>query len=543
MDRTKPSAHISLGWWTLYFALKLALYASDTLSFSPLYNFSLLCFVVIPLHSRWLNITRHIIAIGLALLLLHHDSYLPPLERLFSQWDLVSQFDTVYLLSLAKDFISLDFLLLGFVLIVGYLYLSQILRLSAFVVIGMVIASIPSSFWQMSLTTSQAVETTANNASNNTPTTTAPTQVAVDTSSEGLTTYVGQFFRDQASKTSSLSNIDALTTQPNFDILFLSVCSLAWDDLEYSGNIDHPIFKEFDILFKHFNSATSYSGPAVLRILRANCGQQSHADLFNDNLTAQCSLFDQLARLGYEKEVFMNHDGKFDGFNKHIANNIGNFSPAVDIETMTPSQYAFDGTRIYSDGQILSQWEQINHTKPTVSLYNTISIHDGNRVVGQSGSRLVTYKRQQKILLDELYAFFQALKTSKRNVVVVLLPEHGAAVRGDRMQISGMREIPTKAITNVPVGIKFFGDVAIQNRSQIDVEQSVSFLALSDLLANILTSNMYEGNATSLTSLTQGLPTTPVISQNSGTTMLEVNDTQFYSFDDQSWTEYRPRIN
>jgi len=111
------------------------------------------------------------------------------------------------------------------------------------------------------------------------------------------------------------------------------------------------------------------------------------------------------------------------------------------------------------------------------------------------------------------------------------------------MQISGMREIPTKAITNVPVGIKFFGDVAIQNRSQIDVEQPVSFLALSDLLANILSSNMYEGKATSLTSLTQGLPTTPVISQNSGTTMLEVNDTQFYSFDDQSWTEYRPRIN
>jgi cellulose synthase operon protein YhjU len=239
----------------------------------------------------------------------------------------------------------------------------------------------------------------------------------------------------------------------------------------------------------------------------------------------------------------MNHDGKFDGFNKHIANNIGNFSPAVDIETMTPSQYAFDGTRIYSDGQILSQWEQINHTKPTVSLYNTISIHDGNRVVGQSGSRLVTYKRQQKILLDELYAFFQALKTSKRNVVVVLLPEHGAAVRGDRMQISGMREIPTKAITNVPVGVKFFGDVAIENRTQIDVEQPVSFLALSDLLANILSSNMYEGKATSLTSLTQDLPTTPVISQNSGTTMLEVNDTQFYSFDDQSWTEYRPRIN
>lgn len=98
MHRTKPIVSISLGWWTLYFALKLALYASDTLNFSPLYNFSLLCFIAIPLRSRWLNIARHSVAVVLALLLLHHDSYLPPIERLFSQWDLVSQFDTAYLL-------------------------------------------------------------------------------------------------------------------------------------------------------------------------------------------------------------------------------------------------------------------------------------------------------------------------------------------------------------------------------------------------------------------------------------------------------------
>ncbi|MFC5076570.1 hypothetical protein VTH8203_00281 [Vibrio thalassae] len=543
MHSIRPIASISLGWWTLYFALKLALYANDTLSFSPLYNFSLLCFIALPIRSRWVNITRQSIAIILALLLLHHDSYLPPIERLFSQWDLVSQFDGVYLLALAKDFISIDFLLLGFVLFVGYLYLNQILRLSTFVILGMAIASVPSSFWQMSITATPAtVISEGQGGMTSGQETPSVAQEAIDTSSEGLTTYINQFFSQQANKTSMLGSINESAKQPNFDILFLSVCSLAWDDLEYSGNIDHPIFKEFDILFKQFNSATSYSGPAVLRILRAHCGQQSHADLFNNNLTQQCSLFDQLARIGFDKEVFMNHDGKFDGFNKHIANNIGNFSPAVDIEALSPSQYAFDGTKIYSDGEILSQWESLAHDKPTVSLYNTISIHDGNRVVGKSGSRLVTYKRQQRILLDDLYAFFQNLKESKRNVVV-LLPEHGAAVRGDRMQISGMREIPTKAITSVPVGIKFFGDVSIDNRTQLEIDTPVSFLALSDLLSNIITSDIYQGKSTSLASLTQGLPTTPVISQNSGTTMLEVDEKQFYSFDDKSWTEYRPRNN
>jgi hypothetical protein len=38
-------------------------------------------------------------------------------------------------------------------------------------------------------------------------------------------------------------------------------------------------------------------------------------------------------------------------------------------------------------------------------------------------------------------------------VVVVLIAEHGAALNGDRRQISGLREIPTAAIARVPVAI------------------------------------------------------------------------------------------
>ncbi|MCR3986170.1 cellulose biosynthesis protein BcsG [Aeromonas caviae] len=34
--------------------------------------------------------------------------------------------------------------------------------------------------------------------------------------------------------------------------------------------MDHPLWKHFDIVFKNFNSATSYSGPAAVRLLRAS---------------------------------------------------------------------------------------------------------------------------------------------------------------------------------------------------------------------------------------------------------------------------------
>ena len=532
-----------LGWWTVYFALKVILFWSDTLKFDPLYNFALLAFIALPLPKGWFNRLRHCIAAGAALLLLHHDSFLPPLDRLTSQWELISQFDSSYLLSLAVDFVSLDFVLLVLLASIGYLYLNQIFRLSTFVVIGMVTCSIPASVWQPSATTNLVQASTGSlssssgitNQANINPENGSITEI--DTSSAGLNRYLSDFFSVQSTLTSTLSSVENIT--PNYDILFVNICSLGWDDLEFSGNIDHPLFKELDIVFNHFNSATSYSGPAVLRILRANCGQQSHADLFNSKLTKQCSLFDQLHRLGFEKEVLMNHDGKFDGFNKHIASNIGSFTAAIDVDTMQPSQYAFDGTKIYSDRDILSKWSEINHANPTVSLYNTISIHDGNRVIGQSGSRLVTYKRQQTQLLDDLYEFFQNLKTSGRNVVVVVLPEHGAAVRGDRMQISGMREIPTKAITSVPVGVKFFGDVSLTNHQQVSVDAPVSFLAISDLIANIASSGIYNGADVSLSSLVANVPQTPVVSQNQGTTMLEVQGKQFYSFDETSWTEYK----
>ena len=43
------------------------------------------------------------------------------------------------------------------------------------------------------------------------------------------------------------------------------------------------------------------------------------------------------------------------------------------------------------------------------------------------------------------------LEASGRRAVVVLVPEHGAALRGDSAQIAGLREIPTPAITLVPV--------------------------------------------------------------------------------------------
>ncbi len=53
------------------------------------------------------------------------------------------------------------------------------------------------------------------------------------------------------------------------------------------------------------------------------------------------------------------------------------------------------------------------------------------------------------------------------------MPEHGAALRGDKMQIAGMREIPTPAITLVPVGIKVIGQDANRAGSPVQIDTPI----------------------------------------------------------------------
>ena len=61
------------------------------------------------------------------------------------------------------------------------------------------------------------------------------------------------------------------------------------------------------------------------------------------------------------------------------------------------------------------------------------------------------------MVLNDMATFVRQLEQSGRKAVVVVVPEHGAALLGDRMQIPGMREIPSPSITHVPVGIKLVG--------------------------------------------------------------------------------------
>ncbi|PQJ63083.1 hypothetical protein BTO01_15670 [Vibrio jasicida] len=525
---------IGLGWWNIYFIAKVALFLQGTIDFHPLENFALLLFILLPVPIKTLNVLRHVIAVIIAAWLLHYDSFLPPLERLWAQAGQLMQFEFSYLVELMGRFISVQALLGLFALCAAYFILSKFLRVSVFVVIAMIYVSIPKTP-QSSVTvetTQPALPATTEAAE------TAQPQVT-EINDESLNSMTADFFAKEASRRVSFSP-DSAQDAP-FDLLFLSICSVAWDDIEIAGLADHPLFKEFDVMFDNFSAATSYSGPAVVRLLRASCGQQEHSKLF-EPAPKQCYLFDNLKDLGFKENLLMNHNGVFDSFLELIKKDGDLKTNLMSQEGFKPYQKSFDGSSIFRDKQVLDDWWQQrikSDDEKVVALYNTISLHDGNRIINaNSTTSMVSYKKRLKNLLDDLYSFFQELKASKRNIVVALVPEHGAGMRGDRMQISGMREIPAPTIVHTPVGIKVFGEGIQRQGNTKHVKAPSSYLALSQLVSNILEQNIYDKESFNPSELAGNLPETRVVAQNSGSTVIEVNGKYYVSLDGTSWIEY-----
>ncbi|WP_459778970.1 cellulose biosynthesis protein BcsG [Photobacterium sp. R1] len=536
-----------LGWWNVYFIIKIALFLQGILSFHPLENFALVIFLLLPLKGRLLQILRLMVAIPAAAWLMHYDSYLPPLERLWAQMGQLMQFEWHYLLELTGRVISFQTLAALFAVAAGYSLLNRVLRVSVIVVATLFVISLPAA--QMSAAVAQPEQQTVgektipdNHTVPDSQTVKTATSVTSPTGTDdaSLNTYLSGFF-DTESERQVLFDNRAQTAAP-FDLLFLSLCSVAWDDIEIAGLSDHPLFKEFDVLFDRYNAATSYSGPAVIRLLRASCGQENHRQLFSGAPSQQCYLFDNLKRLGFEENLIMNHDGVFDNFLQLIKTEGQVSADLMPQQGFPPYQKAFDGKPVYRDRQVLEDWfthRKSDHSEKVVTLYNTISLHDGNRIIrGDTSTSMASYKTRLKNLLDDLYAFFQTLKQSERNIVVVMIPEHGAGMKGDRMQISGMREIPSESITHIPVGLKIFGKGMVRTGAPVHVTAPSSHLALSQLISNVLAQNPYETGHFDPASLIKNLPETPRVSQNEGSTVIDVNGKPYISLDGNTWSVY-----
>ena len=248
-----------------------------------------------------------------------------------------------------------------------------------------------------------------------------------------------------------------------------------------------------------------------------------------------------LQEAGLEPQLALNHDGHFDDFLTHVRAQGVQAAP-VPLKGLAAPQRAFDGSRIYDDAAVLGRWLEARSSSPApraALYYNTLSLHDGNRLESNPGAKSTdTYKPRLAKLLDDMQKFVDEIGASGRRAIVVLIPEHGAALRGDNAQIAGLREIPTPAITLVPVGIRVVGPDAQRNGEPVRIDEPTSFLAVSKVVAAMLAKSPFGADGFRAADYTAGLPTTPFVAE--GETITVMRGANGYLVQERNgWKELR----
>ncbi|WP_406623930.1 cellulose biosynthesis protein BcsG [Acidovorax sp. SDU_ACID1] len=521
-----------MSYWSFYFLAKVGLHYAGYIGFHWLPNLLLaLALLAPPPAARGLRALRHAAAWSAAIGLLYYDSYLPSLGRVLSLSQGLAAFSLDYMGELLARLWNWQAVLGLAALVAAYAVLARRIRFSTFALGG--ILSVPLA---AALAPQAGGAPPAASAA-------TPGAVASGAAAQDPDAQLQAFYAHERQRRLDWTPAGA---PPAFDIVMLHVCSLSWDDLDVVGMRDHPLLQRFDAVFTQFNTAASYSGPAMLRVLRGNCGQEPHEALYQGADPA-CYVFPSLERLGYETHALLNHDGHFDDFAKMLQNQGGLAGRIASPEGAPVHMHSFDGTPIYSDLALLERWSRARQSapagaRPEALYYNTISLHDGNRVPGlASRSSVDTYKPRLSKLLADFDQFISGLERAGRPVVVLLVPEHGAALRGDKLQISGMREIPSPRITIAPAAMKIVGLPAGAGHDPVVVDQPVSYFGINALLGDLLRDSPYAPGARPLAERMARLETTAFEAENGEMVVLRDAAGRYRMRTDKGvWVSYTP---
>lgn len=516
--------HLTMGVWGFYFFAKLGLYWSEIIDFHALENLLFAVFIFYPVNFRPWSQVKNAVTVAVAAALLYYDSWMPPLNRLVDQASLLSEFNAAYLVELFGRFISWP--VIGGLLAVGLLYwvASRWLRTSVlvfFIMLGVWLVQSPLAHWVGHLWNGEDSR--------------VEEMVVTD-----MNTTVQDFFDNE-----SLLAANFVAPAPDavpFDVIFIHVCSLSWDDVQAVDLENHPLWSRFDMLLTQFNSAASYSGPAAIHMLRGSCGQQDHAKLYVPT-AEKCYLMNSLESAGFEPNLALNHNGNFDKFLDQLRQHGRLMAPVMPLDGAKVAQYAFDGAPVYDDLSVMNRWmsDRERSDRSRVALYyNTVSLHDGNHYSGTHAepNTLQTYRKRLSEFLDSMESIIQKMERSGRRAVVVMVSEHGAALRGDKRQIPGLREIPTPAITLVPVGIKVVGGGAQRKGDALVIDQPTSYFAISRIIERMLEKSPFQTPAFTPSDYIENLPVTSFVAQNEKVTVAKYNNRYYLSRNGKSWEDY-----
>ena len=528
-----------LGLWNVYFIAKFALAHYEYLTLNFLYHGLLLLFILLPLKNRFLCIARTVVALIAAVALLYSESWLPGPDSIISNAQNIAGFSAMYVAQLIVDFVNVKIVIWGIVIVLANLLIKNWVLLIVFT-LGYFICLILQPYY-VAWTTKPAVEQNGEVVAQNKPsqpqqeTNADPSAITSETIDKWYTAFLDYEKGRRAEFPQGLSANDT-----PFEIILMNICSLSNDDLLASDLMNHPVLSEFNIRFDHFNSATSYSGPATLRLLNAVCGQVNHDSLY-DGRRPECEIMNRLDQLGYRQHLYLDHRGQYDNSFQTLRDKAGLMAPLESTAKYPVRYMAFDDEEIADDLAVLRDWQRKTsrdkETKRHVTLFNFIALHDGNRLPRHS--RWEEFKPRAIRFLNDLQTFMHELERSGRKVMLIVVPEHGAAVRGDRIQAPRLRDIPSMRITEVPLMVKFFG-IKNMPAEPIHVTGPTSYLAMSTLLGRVLSLNYFgaDGGSVPLEALVRDLPETNPVSGNGQSVVLTYRGHDFIRQKGGEWRPY-----
>jgi cellulose synthase operon protein YhjU len=521
--------------WNFYFLFKIYLFIIGAINLDIPFNLLLLVFILLPVGSRIsLNnlfmFCKTAVWLVLAFILLWRDSWLPSISDTRSLIQEHGMPSYEYILSFIKGGVSMSLVIFAAgLLLVSYL-LSSYKRVSI-VIMAVIITVVPlaKSYYGLPVP-GQKEELDVAEAAEKDP-----------------GKYLEAFYAKESERTIVFKQPGA----PAFDLIILHLCSLSWDDMREIGMTqDDPLFKEFDYLFTNFNSATGYSGPAVIRLLQSNGGQRSHQDIHSSgNTPKEFFLFESLASVGYERYIAMDHDGKYGNYNIALKKNGLNGAKLIKHDGLSSPAIFFDGkTPLYKDLDMFKKWlEARNESKAErATLYfNSVLMHAGSHWV--EDNKWATreprglYKELTTEVLKDMKKMIDFLKTSKRNTVLVLVSEHGRALTGSPFQPPDMRDIPLPKITKVPMAVKLIGPKFNSAKvNQTIISKPTSYFALSWMLSKFVEHSPFGATPDSPQDLAAKIPKTDFVSENETGKVVETGGVYHYYGKSKKWVALTP---
>ena len=522
-----------LGVWNVYFIIAFALAAFGYIELNLLANALLMAWLLLPVGPKWLRILRGTLGVAAAAVLLYSESWLPGVDSILANKGGIAGFSLLYMAEFALDFINVKMVGWGLLVFLGYFLVRRYVRVTFFTIVYFLGAvTLP---WVQSILPERAPVVTAD-AGGQTNEAAAPAKTG-KADAKAVGEWYDAFLAYEHDRRARFPNGLSEKDTP-FDILLLSICSVSNDDLAVSQLDQHPLFKEFNIRFDSFNAATAYSGPALLRLLNGACGQPSHSELYGER-RPECEIMTRLGTLGYSQRLLMDHSGEYDNFLQSMRDKAG-VTATLDNAKYPTRYMGFDDEEIADSLAVLRHWQRTqvkSKAGRTATLINFIALHDGNRLPGRG--RAEPFKPRAQEMFDNIRTFLRELERSGRKTMVVIVPEHGAAVRGDKIQVPRLRDIPTMRISRVPVMVKFVGLKGMPNEP-IHVTGNTSYLALTSLIGKTLETDYFskDGGTVPLEQLVHDLPQTNPVSENGTVQTLEYQGREYFRQNGGEWKPY-----